>query len=475
MFPKPILILQHQHNHPPWVFAEFLARAGLATMTLLAGTIVGLSGRIPREALLHRRQRCNRMRESMALISSILFCCLPFFAAADPEPNLRLELAASQRSYENLIEALGRSHGPLAFELAEEWTALGFLHRESRNYSGAIDSFERALHIERVHKGLYHPDQIPLIERLIESNRALGAWSEVAQNHKLLQFVNERGRLGITPERIATLRRLALWNLEAADLPTGQAPFRHLQTAQDLTKEALELVESSHQDSALPQIEILNLKAAIAFRIAHHMSTWIGEPIHGVTADTIISTTSHDASDLLFRQNLVISNYSEGRAALDRAKKIAYEINDKAIQARAELYLGDWNLLFNRRNASAEHYAKAQRLSQQANIDLLDTYRRLPNFIGDDAGRLKSAQSGGHVNYVRTRFDIDRQGRARNVEILEVNPPGESRLARRARKKLRETRFRPHYEQGEPVKSKGVEIRFLFPQADTAKLAKGAA
>ena len=32
---KPILILQHQHNHPPGFFAEFLARAGLATMTLL--------------------------------------------------------------------------------------------------------------------------------------------------------------------------------------------------------------------------------------------------------------------------------------------------------------------------------------------------------------------------------------------------------------------------------------------------------
>ena len=424
--------------------------------------------------MLHGRQRCDRMRESIALVSGIFSFCLPFLAAADLEPNLRPELAASQRSYENLIETLGRSHGPLAFELAEQWSALGFLQRESRNYSGAIDSFERALHIERVHKGLYHPDQIPLIERLIESNRALGAWSEVAQNHKLLQFVNDRGRPRISPERIATLRKIALWNLEAADLPTGQAPFRHLQTAQDLTEEALELVESGHQDSALTQIEILNLKAAIAFRIAHHMTTWIGEPIHGVTADSIISTTSNDVSDLIFRQNLVISNYSQGRAALDRAKRIAYEKNDKASQARAELYLGDWHLLFNRRNAAAEHYAKAQRLSQEANIGLFETYRRLPNFIDGDDDRLASAPSGGHVNYVRTRFDIDRQGRARNVEILEVNPPGKSGLARRARKQLRETRFRPRYDQGKPVKSKGVEIRFLFPQAGTAKRAEGA-
>ncbi|MCZ6666368.1 MAG: hypothetical protein O7B81_13780, partial [Gammaproteobacteria bacterium] len=80
------------------------------------------------------------MRESTALVSGIFSFCLPFLVAADLEPNLRPELAASQRSYETLIETLGRSHGPLAFKLAEQWSALGFLQRESRNYSGAIDS-----------------------------------------------------------------------------------------------------------------------------------------------------------------------------------------------------------------------------------------------------------------------------------------------------------------------------------------------
>jgi tetratricopeptide (TPR) repeat protein len=423
---------------------------------------------------LQARQRYSRMRGPGALISPMVFCCLPFLAAAQADPSQRQELAASQRSYENRIEALARSNGPLAFELAEKWVALGFLQRESRDYQAAVDSFETALHIERVHKGLHHPDQILLIERIIESNRALGAWSEVAQNHKLLQFVNERGRTGSNPARVATLRKIALWNLEAADLPTGRAPFQHLQTAQELTDEALEMVDSEREDSALTLVEILNLKAAIAFRIAHHMMNWIGEPIHGVTPDTIVSTTSYDASDLIFRQNLVISNYSEGRAALDRAKAIAYETNDKAAQARAEQNMGDWYLLFDRRIAASEHYATAQRLSQEANIVLFDRSRRLPNFIDSADSRPESAPSGGHVNYVRTRFDIDRHGRARNVEILEVNPQSKSGLARQARQQLRETRFRPRYEHGKAVESKGVEIRFLFPQAGAERRAEGA-
>jgi tetratricopeptide (TPR) repeat protein len=163
------------------------------------------------------------MRGPIALVSGIVSCCLPFVAAADLDPNRRQELAAAQRSYENRIEALERSKGPLAFELVEKWVALGYLQRESQDYPAAIDSFESALHIERIHKGLHHPDQIPLIERIIESNRALGAWTEVAQNHKLLQFVNGRGHPGNDPARIALLRKIALWNLEAAELPTHRS------------------------------------------------------------------------------------------------------------------------------------------------------------------------------------------------------------------------------------------------------------
>jgi hypothetical protein len=204
------------------------------------------------------------------------------------------------------------------------------------------------------------------------------------------------------------------------------------------------------------------------------MMTWIGEPIHGITPDTIVSSTSNDASDLIFRQNLVISNYSEGRTALERAKTIAYETNDKAAQARAEQHMGDWYLLFDRRIAAAEHYAKAERLSQEANVVLFDTSRRLPNFVDRVTNRSESAPSGGHVNYVRTRFDIDRQGRARNVKILEVNPQSKSGLARQARQQLRGTRFRPRFEHGEAVESKGVEIRFLFPRTGAAKRAEGA-
>ena len=412
------------------------------------------------------------------IMGTLIYCPVSLCAATESgvvdDPAVPAELKSTLADYQNRIHELSRAQGSSAFELAEQWTALGFAQQAAHDHPAAIDSFENALHIERVHKGLHHADQIPLIEQLIESNRALGAWSTVAQNHKLLQFVNERGRATGSPRRIETSQRIARWHLEAAELPTGQAPFGHLSSARDLVEEALESLDATDHDSALAYIELLNLQAAVSFRTAHHMSTWVGEPIYGVTQESIITSATMDASDYMFRQNLIISNYTAGRVALDRAAEIAATQNNKAAQARAEQHIGDWHLLFGRRNSAAKHYNKAQRLAQEVDINLFEKPSRLPNFVNASDSYGSPAPAGGHVNYVRTRFDIDRHGRTRNVTILEVNPAGKTRLTHQAREQLRETRFRPRYENGKAVESKGVEIRFVFPHAEKTRRAEGA-
>jgi len=366
--------------------------------------------------------------------------------------------------FQNRIDELIRLRGPVDFRLAEQWTALGFAQQTTGKHRDAIVSFESALHIERVHKGLHHPDQTSLLERLIESNRALGAWPAVAQNHKLLQFINERGRIAGSPAQMRTVKQLALWHLEASKLPTGISPFSHLSSAKELVQEALKPMDVKDSDSALTSIELLDLLAAISFRIAQHMSTWIGEPIHGVTQETIVASSDMDASDLIFRQNFIISNYTGGRAALERAREIAVAQNIKSAQARAEQHLGDWHLLFNRRQTAAKHYQTAARLAGEAGINLFEHPSRLPDFVGGSETYRSPAHNEGHVDYVQTRFDIDRKGRAKNVRILEVYPTGRTGMEHDVREQLRKTRFRPRYESGRPVESKDVEFRFVFPR-----------
>lgn len=169
------------------------------------------------------------MRASATLILATLMSCLPSIsvaanpnAAQDTAPPAALKHALEE--YEDRIDELTLSKGSSAFELAEEWVALGFARQRARDHRAAVDSFENALYIERLHKGLHHADQIPLIERLIESNRALGAWPAVAQNHTLLQTVNERGRDTGSTARTATAKQLAPGGNGASDRPGAPQP-----------------------------------------------------------------------------------------------------------------------------------------------------------------------------------------------------------------------------------------------------------
>ena len=143
-----------------------------------------------------------------------------------------------------------------------------------------------------------------------------------------------------------------------------------------------------------------------------------------------------DASELTFRQNLIISNYTGGRAALQRALELAEAQKIKSAQARAEQHLGDWHLLFDRRQTAAKHYQTAARLAGEADISLFEHPRRLPNFVDRNAIGRAPLPDEAHVHYVRTRFDIDRKGRAKNVKLLEVQPAGMAKIEQNVREQL---------------------------------------
>jgi len=64
--------------------------------------------------------------------------------------------------------------------------------------------------------------------------------------------------------------------------------------------------------------------------------------------------------------------------------------------------------------------------------------------------------------YVIVSMDITETGKARNVQVLETNPPDDSSLGRQVRRSLKTTRFRPRYENGQAVKTTGVNLRYVF-------------
>jgi len=134
--------------------------------------------------------------------------------------------------------------------------------------------------------------------------------------------------------------------------------------------------------------------------------------------------------------------------------------------AMALTHLGDWFLLFNKRNSARETYEKAYQLLKedgmpQEEIDKLFGQPRtlpairLPNPRRDDL-------MPEDPPYVLASFDVSPSGKARNIEIIESSPEDNVSYKRRAKRSIANTKFRPRYEDGKPVLTTGVSLRYVF-------------
>ena len=366
-------------------------------------------------------------------------------------------------------------HGNHGFALAEHWLGLGLAQRDAGDHAGAVDSFSNALQIRRTHLGLHDPGQIPIIDLLIESHRAQGNWEQVAAHFKLLASVH-RHELGDEAEQLVAIwLRYAHWQREAHHLPTSTPPYKHLLLGGYAAEQAHDIAIRAYSEHDPRLVEILYLRAAIAYDMARHVST--GDGKEGTKLEQVITAPGLTTSEFTARQNdraisqrnHIIHNFVDGRVALEAAAKIQQSAGDVPGEAIAATLLGDWHFLFDRPQTAAKQYAEAQRLFAASRSDpagaFLSKPRALPVFATAADSASTPVTSDDEVNSALVRFVVDAKGHARNIEIVETKPAGSEVVARKARKYVAATLFRPRIANGKAVRTPDVEIRYVFPDS----------
>ena len=106
------------------------------------------------------------------------------------EPEL---VAPNAASYQFYITDLESRHGPYASGLAEQLLGLGVAYQSQGLHSQAVDIFKRGVHISRINSGLYNADQIPLLQRLINSLVAAGDYDTADERQYYLYRVHASG------------------------------------------------------------------------------------------------------------------------------------------------------------------------------------------------------------------------------------------------------------------------------------------
>jgi tetratricopeptide (TPR) repeat protein len=104
------------------------------------------------------------------------------------------------------IESEEASNGTFSGALVELLTSLGLAYQENGEHVLAASVLDRALSLKRINEGLFGLDQVPLVELLIDSERAIGR-TDTAEN--LESRLLDLARRNYTDPRAAPIFREA--------------------------------------------------------------------------------------------------------------------------------------------------------------------------------------------------------------------------------------------------------------------------
>lgn len=369
--------------------------------------------------------------------------------------------------YEDLIKELETRGGVYDSQLSEVLVGLGGLYQGAGMYQEAVNLFERAYHIARVNSGLYALEQLAILEKLIESNRKLKNWQAVDQNYHNLLWISKRHYGDNSTELLSLIERVGRWHLQARELLDDSEAFAHALQAEELFSWSVDIITA---DGGPDDLRLINPLYGIALT-NYHIATQVSslDSLRGLGRT---HRGSNRARRLLeeqrARDDMIIQSFITGREALRQIVEIhaTNPILPVSTHAMALTHLADWFLLFNKRNSASETYQQAYNLMQsdgmpQKQIDqLFGQPRTLPAIrfaITSPEDELPE-----NPPYVLASFDVSPSGKARNIQIIESSEEDDVSYRRKAKRSIAATRFRPRYENGQPVLTTGVNLRYVF-------------
>ena len=347
-------------------------------------------------------------------------------------------------------------NGPYSANLVELLTSLGLAYQESGEDVLALAVLDRALYLKRVNEGLFGMDQTPLLERLIDSELAIGRVDSAEDlRDKLLALArrNRQDERSASIFRAAAEREVDLYEtyLREGLPPTltigdPMAPQREAAAgvwrARRLYNEAIWVLVSNPGEhrSELAELE-KELARTYYLEASGRNRSWyrgVDDPLYGL--------------GLMSHRRLV--DYSEATASPTEA--VDY--------ARALVELADWSLLFSRNGTAVKGYAEAYDLLVRQRVPAASIEEVFPTatpvFLPAFAPPLGGVAVAGSTGFVDVDFEIGKYGRARKVTIVAVAGDDASAISKQIVFAIGKGRFRPS-----PV-NEGGEYRLRYSLAD---------
>lgn len=385
----------------------------------------------------------------------------------DPDYGLRSE---SIRQYSSTVADIEASGGVWDRSLAEELMSLGSLQQQQGNHPEAVETFDRAIHINRINAGLHTLEQIPAIEQLIQSHLVMGNWEEADIYNNYLFYVQQKAFGRNDPRLIPVLDKLATWNIQAFNIGYGELLGVRLREAQILFVAAARMVGAHFGSGDERRVEYLRNIANSSYLLSRNedLLMELNQPEFRTSQSLLMSKLNEVGTWVL------PPGFQAGERALQEISDFYREKDDAPYKlAEAITNVADWHLIFGRRKQAYEHYLEAWQVLQgqensEEQIDrLFGQVVPLPTFaesVNNPASVYQTNSESDALNhdFADVTFDVNSNGLVRNVRVVSEETLSNSRHHNRLRSSIRDSYFRPVIVDGKPQRSNGNHFRYRY-------------
>ena len=384
---------------------------------------------------------------------------------ADPGFQRRVE---DIRQYSVIVGDIELSGGAWDRALAEELSALGSLQQLQGNHVGAIETLNRAVHINRINEGLHTLEQVPVVESMIDSYAAVSDWANVDLYNNYLYFVQKRAYGTNDPRIIPVLDRLANWNIQAFTVGYGESLGMRLSTAQILFNAAARMVNVHFGKTDARLVELKTNVAKSAYLVSRF-------PEYMIELDRPENRTMEDIlrESLNEQSRMQPRGFQSGeQALLDIIDYYSEDSDDVYVIAEAIANLGDWYTIFERRNAASDRYNQAYLLlaemddGEELIQQLFGQVIPIPTFgiptNLEKASTNDAEPQGLRSGYADLAFDVTANGVVRRLQMLSEADEENSLPLTWLRREVRTSYFRPLVVDGRPVRSANNQFRYRY-------------
>lgn len=360
------------------------------------------------------------------------------------------EYVGAEESYSRAIRLVQDSGRPRFARLARAHGGLADTYQAGRRHDLAVPQYEQAIALTRRHEGLLTEGQVPLLEKSVESLTELGRYAEALQLQRYVLRIATR-RHGETGAGVApTLERIGRWYVQVG----AYEPARRM------LRRAIALVEAAAGERS-PQL----VGPLTALATCNRRQLLDPSQQAAVAADAERASLFHDATAPMPHSAATL--LAEGERALVRAAEIADGSGGTtpALVANVRTQLGDWYQARAQHDRALPHYRLAWQAAVRANerqvggkplADALFGRPVMVHVVRPD-GWDRYAQRPRDQVEVRTvalEFSVTTEGRPQDWKV--VDDSGDPKRAEKTLDALRTARYRPRFQDGDPVATDAV-------------------